>query len=166
MVYELNIWQIKTNIFNAIVILLMILKIMIIITIIIKIKITILRRLEYYILYVVHHMKSILGPLLFILYINDLYFISQFLKSIMFADDTNLLCTNNKIKPLFLKANLELAKISKWLGVNKLSFLFTIFHLHFFIYPKIEIIYPYNYLPLKLIVMKQNNHLQLNFLDF
>ena len=37
---------------------------------------------------------SILGSLLFILYINDLSFISQFLKPIMFADDTNLLSSN------------------------------------------------------------------------
>ena len=63
---------------------------------------------------------SILGPLLFILYINDLCFVSQFLKPIMFADDTNLFCSNKEIKPLFLKANLELGKISEWFRVNKL----------------------------------------------
>ena len=57
---------------------------------------------------------SILGPLLVILYINDLCFISQFLKPIMFADDTNLFCSNKKIKLLYLKANLELRKISEW----------------------------------------------------
>ena len=39
---------------------------------------------------------SILGPLLFILYINDLCFVSQFLEPIMFADDTNLFCSNKK----------------------------------------------------------------------
>ena len=38
----------------------------------------------------------------------------------MFADDTNLFCSNKKIKPLFLKANLELGKISGWLRANKL----------------------------------------------
>ena len=37
---------------------------------------------------------SILGPLLFILYINDLCFVSQFSQPIMFADDTNLFCSN------------------------------------------------------------------------
>ena len=76
---------------------------------------------------------SILGPLLFILYINDLCFVSQFLKPIMFADDTNLFCSNKEIKPLFLKANLELGKISEWFRVNKLSLnedktRFTLFH--------------------------------------
>ena len=39
----------------------------------------------------------------------------------MFADDTNLFCSNKKIKPLFLKANLELRKISEWFRANKLS---------------------------------------------
>ena len=35
---------------------------------------------------------SILGPLLFIIYVNDLSQTSEFLKPIMFADDTNLFC--------------------------------------------------------------------------
>ena len=51
----------------------------------------------------------------------------------MFADDTNLFCSNKEIKPLFLKANLELGKISEWFRVNKLSLnedktRFTLFH--------------------------------------
>ena len=41
---------------------------------------------------------SVLGPLLFILYINDLCFVSQFLKPIMLADDTNLFCSNRETK--------------------------------------------------------------------
>ena len=39
----------------------------------------------------------------------------------MFADDTNLFCSNKNIKPLFLKANLKLPKISEWFRANKLS---------------------------------------------
>ena len=39
----------------------------------------------------------------------------------MLADDTNLFCSNKEIKPLFLKANLELGRISEWFQVNKLS---------------------------------------------
>ena len=52
---------------------------------------------------------SILGPILFILCINNLCFVSQFLKPIMFADDTNLFCWNKEIKPSFWKQiwNLE-----------------------------------------------------------
>ena len=63
---------------------------------------------------------SILGPLLTILDINDLFRITIFITS-QFADDTNLFCLNKEIKMLFLKANLELGKISEWFQVNKLS---------------------------------------------
>ena len=44
---------------------------------------------------------SVLEQILFILYINDLCFVSQFLEPIMFADDTNLFCSNKKTKPFF-----------------------------------------------------------------
>ena len=37
-------------------------------------------------------------------------FVSQFLKPILFIDDSNLFCSNKEIKPLLLKANLELEK--------------------------------------------------------
>ena len=53
----------------------------------------------------------ILGPLLFIIYINDLCQVSDILKPIMFADDTNLFCLSNHIKNLFLNTNLELEQI-------------------------------------------------------
>ena len=51
----------------------------------------------------------------------------------MFADDTNLFCSNKKIKPLFLKGNLKLRKIFEWFRANKLSLKedktrFTLFH--------------------------------------
>ena len=39
----------------------------------------------------------------------------------MFADDTNLFCSSNDTKILFLNANLELKKISEWFWANKLS---------------------------------------------
>ena len=43
---------------------------------------------------------SVLGPLLFILYINDMYKASNKLNSVIFADDTNLLCSNKDIDTL------------------------------------------------------------------
>ena len=49
---------------------------------------------------------SILGPLLFILHMNDFCFLSQFPKPIMFTGDTNSFCSNKETKPLFLKASL------------------------------------------------------------
>ena len=39
---------------------------------------------------------SILGPILFLLYINDLYNTSKILKFVLFADDTNIFCTGKK----------------------------------------------------------------------
>ena len=64
---------------------------------------------------------SILGPLLFIIYIKDLCQVSDILKPIMFTDDTNLFCSSNDIKTLFLNTNLELKKMSEWFRTNKLS---------------------------------------------
>ena len=55
---------------------------------------------------------SILGPLLFIVYVNDLYRASNILKPIMFADDTNLFCSGKHIKTFFQTANIELEKIA------------------------------------------------------
>ena len=43
--------------------------------------------------------RSNLRRLLLILYLNELFFVSQMLKPIMFADDTNLCCSNKEIKP-------------------------------------------------------------------
>ena len=55
---------------------------------------------------------SILGSLLFLICINDLSLVSQFLSPIMFcfADDTNLFYSHNNIKILFKNANDELEK--------------------------------------------------------
>ena len=64
---------------------------------------------------------SILGPLLFIIYINDLVNVSQIINLIMFADDTNLFISDNDIVNLTKKTNIELNKISYWFKLNKLS---------------------------------------------
>ena len=55
--------------------------------------------------------ESIVGPLLFILYVNDLCRVSNILKPIMFADDTNLLFSHKNKKELFLNVNSGLSKI-------------------------------------------------------
>ena len=64
---------------------------------------------------------SILGPLLFLIYINDLQFVSVVLDTIMSADDTNLFYSHKDINALFLKANNELHKNYKLFISNKLS---------------------------------------------
>ena len=64
---------------------------------------------------------SILGPLLFLIYVNDLYKASTILNPIMFADDTNLFHSHSDIKTLFQIVNKELTSINKWFQANKLS---------------------------------------------
>ena len=63
---------------------------------------------------------SILGPILFLLYINDLQYASA-LMSILFADDTTLTASNNDIKSLFQHTNFELEKVTDWFLANKLA---------------------------------------------
>ena len=53
--------------------------------------------------------------------VNDLLQTSEFLKQIMFADNTKLFCKGKTVKTLFLKANIDLKKISEWFQANKLS---------------------------------------------
>lgn len=64
---------------------------------------------------------SILGPLLFLLYINDMKHCSTILKFILFADDTTLYISNESISSLFITLNTELSKLDEWFKANKLS---------------------------------------------
>lgn len=64
---------------------------------------------------------SLLGPLLFILYINDLPNSSQALSFICFADDTNLFLTDRDPHNLVNTINLELTHVQSWIFANKLS---------------------------------------------
>ena len=64
---------------------------------------------------------SILGPLLFLLYINDLSSICKSSNEILFADDTTLLYSDSSLVNLTHKINLELNDISEWFAANKLS---------------------------------------------
>ena len=64
---------------------------------------------------------SILGPILFLLYINDMAFVSKKFFTILFADDTNFFITSNNYVDLVTTLNNELCKIVEWLNVNKLS---------------------------------------------
>ena len=64
---------------------------------------------------------STLGPLLFLLYINDLPNCSEKLCFKIFADDINVCASARDLKSLERLMNSELAKIKKWCDINKLS---------------------------------------------
>jgi hypothetical protein len=64
---------------------------------------------------------SILGPLLFILYINDFTHFSNNCSKVLFADDTNVFMSSSDITELFRSMSVELGKLSQWLIANKLS---------------------------------------------
>ena len=64
---------------------------------------------------------SVLGPLLFLLYINDLNLAIKYCKVHHFADDTSLLYTNNSIKKLNKMLNKDLKNLTNWLNANKIS---------------------------------------------
>ena len=64
---------------------------------------------------------SILGPLLFTLYVNDFSRASDLLLSILFADDTTVLIEGHEYQKLIETLNKELCKVDKWLQANKLT---------------------------------------------
>ena len=64
---------------------------------------------------------SVLGPLLFLLYINDISYSSNQLNFFLFADDTNLLYADKNLRSLEVTVNKELASVCNWLMANKLS---------------------------------------------
>ena len=76
---------------------------------------------------------SVLGPLLFLLYINDIHTCSDTLNFYLFADDSNILHANKNLRSLEATVNSELKKLYLWLASNKLTLNtkknnFVIFH--------------------------------------
>ncbi len=64
---------------------------------------------------------SVLGPLLFLIYINDLPKVLKYSKAIFFVDDTNIFASHKCIRTLYKNLNEEVATILHWFHCNKLS---------------------------------------------
>lgn len=64
---------------------------------------------------------SILGPLLFLIYINDIQFAYSQAKLTLFADDTNVFIAESNLQTLFSSANLVCDKLSDWFYANRLT---------------------------------------------
>ena len=96
--------------------------------------------------------RFVLGPLIFVFYINDLPQASKLLDHIRFAYDTNLFYFGKDIHSLFNTISNELSNISHWFNSNKLSLnddktKFALFH-------KVS---QRNNIPLVLPTLKTNN---------
>ena len=64
---------------------------------------------------------SILGPLLFLLYVNDLTSVSEACFPILFADDSNTFISGKDVQVISEKLNSDMEYIRQWLCCNKLS---------------------------------------------
>ena len=64
---------------------------------------------------------SVLGPILFLLYINDIPKATNLLDITLFADDTSVSCSSNDLADSINIMQTELQKIHNWLNANKLS---------------------------------------------
>ena len=64
---------------------------------------------------------SVLGPLLFIIYTNDLPNAINNAKSILFADDTTVYASSDSLSLLYNIINSELNSLADWFHANKLS---------------------------------------------
>ena len=76
---------------------------------------------------------SILGPLIFILSVNDICNVSPLLFKILFADDTCVLLSGKNLNTLIDHMNTERISLNNWFKANKLSlytkkYFFMIFH--------------------------------------
>ena len=81
---------------------------------------------------------SILGPLLFLLYVNDLCNASSFFHFVLFADDTNIISSHKNVDELLHKTNEELCKVGTWFEANKLIVNYDKTNIMYFCKPNIS----------------------------
>lgn len=68
-----------------------------------------------------HPQGSMLGPLLFILYINDIQNCSDIVSTLLLADDTSIFLNHSCLKTRIETLQKEINKLAEWLNINKLS---------------------------------------------
>ena len=76
---------------------------------------------------------SNLGPILSLLYINDLTSVSEYCFSVLFADDTNVFITGKDMDTLCHQLNEDLRNVQEWLQCSKLSL--NVLKTHFLVFP-------------------------------
>ena len=64
---------------------------------------------------------SIIGPILFIIYINDLPSVSDNLSATLYADDTNFSLSNSDFTNIIITLNTELTSVYNWTVANRLT---------------------------------------------
>ena len=66
--------------------------------------------------------ESVLGPILFNIYVNDIVHVSDKFKFVLFADDTNILYLSRNYEFVIVEntVNDELYKVNQWLCTNRL----------------------------------------------
>lgn len=64
---------------------------------------------------------SVLGPILFLMYINDIVHSTNKSKLLLYADDTTVLVSDGDINSISIKIKLELIKVNNWIQANKLK---------------------------------------------
>lgn len=64
---------------------------------------------------------SILGPLLFVIYVNDLTSVLKSCSASLYADDTVIYCCGSTSQELGEKLNKNLLTVTKWLNDHKLT---------------------------------------------
>ena len=64
---------------------------------------------------------SVLGPLLYLIFCNDIYKCIKHCKTILFADDTTIYVTHENLNQLFIYMKQDFANVVDWFRANKLS---------------------------------------------
>ena len=85
---------------------------------------------------------SVLSPLLFLIYVNDLPNVSKYLSFFLFADVTNIYSKHHDLIQLQKIMNRELKKVRKWLDANRLSLNIDKTNFVVFYSPQIKLVEP------------------------